>query len=94
MKTLEMVRRYMGNEKITIDSLDEVRLEETGQTLGAILTGESAVREHLRILTMDNGGEWHGVETASLHHGAEQLREGLRYLGENCDGNDVWYQAF
>jgi len=94
METIEMLRGYMGNDKITVDSLDQVRLEETGQTFGVLLTGEGAVVEHLRTLAMDNGNEWHGIDTPDLYNDPQTLRDGLRYLGENNKIEGVWYQAY
>lgn len=94
MTTLELIRDYMTNSQVTINELGEVRLEETGQTLGITLEGEESVINHLRMLAMDNDpyAEF-SVDTAELYSNPEYAREGLKYLGES-DNGDVWYQRY
>lgn len=94
MTATDMIRDYMNNHEITVNELDQVRLESTGQTLGQILTSEEGVRHHLRTLTEDNGNAWYGIETAGLYTDPISLNPGLRYLGENSDGVPVWYQGY
>lgn len=92
--TLELIRGYMNNQSVTLNDNDQVRMEETGQTFGAILTGAEMVKEHLRTLTLDAGNEWHGVDEAELYSEPQTLRDGLVYLGENTNGDEVWYQGY
>lgn len=89
INTLEIVRDYMGNQNVTLNEMNQVRLEETSQALGQIFESEEEVVEHLRTLCLDNENEWNGIETAALYNDPQELNGDLRYLG-----NDVWYQRF
>ena len=97
MNTLEIVRNYMDNEAITIDKFGEVRLEETGQTLGVALVGEEAVMRHLETLHNDSESEDDfDVDVRDLYDAPQEFCPWgeLRFLGENTDGTPVWYQGY
>lgn len=89
INTLDIVRDYLNNQNVTLNTVNQVRLEETHQTLGQVFESEEEVTEHLRTLCLDNGNEWNGVESASLYNEPQELNDGLRYLG-----NDLWFQVY
>ena len=89
MATIELVREFLGNDKLTLNGINQVRMEETSQTLGQVFENEEEVTDHLRILAQDQGNEWEGVDSPMLYHQPRELAEGLSYLGE-----DVWYQRY
>ena len=86
---LELIREYLNNKNLTLNDLAQVRLEETGQTLGQVLIGEDEVIEHLRTLTIDKGNEWSGVDTGDLYSDDAGSVLGVTYLGD-----DTWYQGY
>jgi hypothetical protein len=94
MNTLSILRDWFCNNNLSLNENNEVRLEETHQTLGLILESESAVVNHLRYLALEEGYEWDGVDTPDLYDSPQMIREGLHYLGENHLNIPVWYQRY
>lgn len=88
-KTLEIVREYLKNPRVTLNELNQVRLEVPAQTLGHVFESEEEVTDHLRILCQDYGNEWNGIDAADLYNDPTSLNPGLRYLGD-----DIWLQYY
>lgn len=86
---VELIREYLGNKSLTLNDMNQVRLEETGQTYGQVLIGEDEVIEHLRTLTLDKGNEWNGVDNGDLYSDDAKSALGVTYLGD-----DTWYQSY
>ena len=87
--TLALLRTHLNNDEITINAVNEVRIEGTHQTLGIVFETEADVVEHLRTLTLDNDAQWEGVDSAELYNEPNRLSNGLF-----CINGEVWYQSY
>jgi len=87
MTTLESIRVYFALENLTLRGGNEIRLEEKSRTIGQVFESETEVTDHLRILAMDNGNEWEGVDAIMLRTQPGELSEGLKYITDN-----LWVQ--
>lgn len=86
-----LIQSWMSNPNVSLTDLNEVRLEETKQSLGLLIDGEDAVIQHLETLALERGNNTYVVEIKNLYDNTELVRlcEGLKYLGE-----EVWYQSY
>ena len=87
MSTIESIRAYFGNDKLTLRGGNEIRIEEKSQTIGQVFESETEVIDHLRVLAQDNGNEWNGVDASMLRAECGELSEGLKYIAES-----LWVQ--
>ena len=87
MTTLESIRAFFGNDKLTLRGGNEIRIEEKSRTVGQVFENEAEVTDHLRILAQDNGNEWEGVDASMLRTQPGELSEGLKYIAES-----LWVQ--
>jgi len=81
--TIELVQDFYNNRSLTINEVNEIRNEETHQTIGRVMTDTGEVIEHLGYLGHED------VDPRELNSLPDHRFPGLNQLDET-----TWLQTY